>query len=137
MRIDDEVALLDVLESAGQEESSAMREQYMQTGEELVVDGDSRPKIIPVQFEFSTSLTLCQLNLGPPADKINPPSCNNIGLYSKSIWVVREERILQASAKGACSTTLVKLPYPHSMPMGGRCGPDYIPRHAEIATRTV
>jgi small GTP-binding protein len=31
--IDDEVALLDVLDTAGQEEYSAMREQYMHTGE--------------------------------------------------------------------------------------------------------
>jgi small GTP-binding protein len=31
--IDDEVALLDVLDTAGQEEYSAMREQYMRTGE--------------------------------------------------------------------------------------------------------
>ena len=30
--IDDEVALLDVLDTAGQEEYSAMREQYMRTG---------------------------------------------------------------------------------------------------------
>lgn len=31
--IDDEVALLDVLDTAGQEDYSAMREQYMRTGE--------------------------------------------------------------------------------------------------------
>jgi len=31
--IDEEVALLDVLDTAGQEEYSAMREQYMRTGE--------------------------------------------------------------------------------------------------------
>ena len=31
--IDDEVALLDVLDTAGQEEYSAMREQYMRSGE--------------------------------------------------------------------------------------------------------
>ncbi|KAL1916823.1 uncharacterized protein VTP21DRAFT_5527 [Calcarisporiella thermophila] len=31
--IDDEIALLDVLDTAGQEEYSAMREQYMRTGE--------------------------------------------------------------------------------------------------------
>eukprot|EP00049_Salpingoeca_infusionum_P003808 m.71001 g.71001 ORF g.71001 m.71001 type:complete len:195 (+) comp12279_c0_seq1:992-1576(+) len=31
--IDDEVALLDILDTAGQEEYSAMREQYMRTGE--------------------------------------------------------------------------------------------------------
>jgi GTPase KRas protein len=31
--IDDEVAILDVLDTAGQEEYSAMREQYMRTGE--------------------------------------------------------------------------------------------------------
>lgn len=31
--VDDEVALLDVLDTAGQEEYSAMREQYMRTGE--------------------------------------------------------------------------------------------------------
>ncbi len=31
--IDDEVALLDVLDTAGQEEYSAMREQYMRAGE--------------------------------------------------------------------------------------------------------
>ena len=31
--IDNEVALLDVLDTAGQEEYSAMREQYMRTGE--------------------------------------------------------------------------------------------------------
>jgi GTPase KRas len=31
--IDDEFALLDVLDTAGQEEYSAMREQYMRTGE--------------------------------------------------------------------------------------------------------
>jgi GTPase KRas protein len=31
--IDEEVALLDILDTAGQEEYSAMREQYMRTGE--------------------------------------------------------------------------------------------------------
>ena len=31
--IDDEVALLDVLDTAGQEEYGAMREQYMRTGQ--------------------------------------------------------------------------------------------------------
>lgn len=31
--VDDEVALLDVLDTAGQEEYSAMREQYMRSGE--------------------------------------------------------------------------------------------------------
>merc|ERR1712230_235252 len=31
--VDDETALLDVLDTAGQEEYSAMREQYMRTGE--------------------------------------------------------------------------------------------------------
>lgn len=31
--IDEEVALLDVLDTAGQEEYGAMREQYMRTGE--------------------------------------------------------------------------------------------------------
>jgi GTPase KRas protein len=31
--IDSEVALLDILDTAGQEEYSAMREQYMRTGE--------------------------------------------------------------------------------------------------------
>merc|ERR1711939_927433 len=31
--IDEEVALLDVLDTAGQEEHGAMREQYMRTGE--------------------------------------------------------------------------------------------------------
>ncbi|KTW27121.1 Ras-like protein [Pneumocystis jirovecii RU7] len=31
--IDDEIALLDILDTAGQEEYSAMREQYMRTGE--------------------------------------------------------------------------------------------------------
>jgi len=31
--IDDEVALLDILDTAGQEEYHAMREQYMRTGE--------------------------------------------------------------------------------------------------------
>ena len=42
--IDDEVALLDVLDTAGQEEYSAMREQYMRTGEGflLVYSIDSR-----------------------------------------------------------------------------------------------
>lgn len=35
--IDDEVALLDVLDTAGQEEYSAMREQYMRTGEGFVL----------------------------------------------------------------------------------------------------
>lgn len=42
--IDDEVALLDVLDTAGQEEYAAMREQYMRTGEGflLVYSIDSR-----------------------------------------------------------------------------------------------
>jgi GTPase KRas protein len=31
--IDEEVALLDVLDTAGQEEYGAMREQYMRTGQ--------------------------------------------------------------------------------------------------------
>jgi GTPase KRas len=31
--IDDEIALLDILDTAGQEEYFAMREQYMRTGE--------------------------------------------------------------------------------------------------------
>ncbi|PCH42671.1 ras protein [Wolfiporia cocos MD-104 SS10] len=43
--IDDEVALLDVLDTAGQEEYGAMREQYMRTGEGflLVYSITSRP----------------------------------------------------------------------------------------------
>jgi len=43
--IDEEVALLDVLDTAGQEEYSAMREQYMRTGEGflLVYSITSRP----------------------------------------------------------------------------------------------
>mmetsp|Transcript_116384 Transcript_116384/g.163614 ORF Transcript_116384/g.163614 Transcript_116384/m.163614 type:complete len:202 (+) Transcript_116384:106-711(+) len=35
--IDDEVALLDILDTAGQEEYSAMREQYMQGGEGFII----------------------------------------------------------------------------------------------------
>ena len=35
--IDDEVALLDVLDTAGQEEYAAMREQYMRTGEGFLI----------------------------------------------------------------------------------------------------
>lgn len=35
--IDDEVALADVLDTAGQEEYSAMREQYMRTGEGFIL----------------------------------------------------------------------------------------------------
>ncbi|KAK6539765.1 Ras GTPase [Orbilia ellipsospora] len=35
--VDDEVALLDVLDTAGQEEYSAMREQYMRTGEGFIL----------------------------------------------------------------------------------------------------
>jgi GTPase KRas protein len=49
--IDDEVALLDVLDTAGQEEYSAMREQYMRTGEGfiLVYSITSRPSFDAVQ----------------------------------------------------------------------------------------
>ncbi|KAJ7723479.1 ras family-domain-containing protein [Mycena olivaceomarginata] len=36
--IDDEVALLDVLDTAGQEEYGAMREQYMRTGEGFLLE---------------------------------------------------------------------------------------------------
>ncbi len=35
MTIDDETCLLDILDTAGQEEYSAMRDQYMRTGEVL------------------------------------------------------------------------------------------------------
>lgn len=35
--IDDEIALADVLDTAGQEEYSAMREQYMRTGEGFIL----------------------------------------------------------------------------------------------------
>lgn len=35
--IDDEMALADVLDTAGQEEYSAMREQYMRTGEGFIL----------------------------------------------------------------------------------------------------
>ncbi|KAI7105883.1 Ras-like [Hortaea werneckii] len=44
--IDDEVALLDVLDTAGQEEYSAMREQYMRTGEGFLLDRDYFPIIV-------------------------------------------------------------------------------------------
>jgi GTPase SAR1 family protein len=37
--IDEEVALLDVLDTAGQEEYGAMREQYMRTGTSHVLKG--------------------------------------------------------------------------------------------------
>lgn len=45
--IDDEQALLDILDTAGQEEYSAMREQYMRTGEGflLVYSIDSKPSM--------------------------------------------------------------------------------------------
>jgi GTPase KRas protein len=48
--IDDEVALLDVLDTAGQEEYSAMREQYMRTGEGflLVYSITSRTSFIEI-----------------------------------------------------------------------------------------
>ena len=48
--IDDEVALLDVLDTAGQEEYSAMREQYMRTGEGflLVYSITSRPSFVEI-----------------------------------------------------------------------------------------
>jgi GTPase KRas protein len=35
--IDDEIALVDILDTTGQEEYSAMREQYMRTGEEFLL----------------------------------------------------------------------------------------------------
>ena len=49
--IDDEVALLDVLDTAGQEEYSAMREQYMRTGEGflLVYSINSRQSFDEIQ----------------------------------------------------------------------------------------
>ncbi|MCJ1472287.1 Ras GTPase [Lambiella insularis] len=49
--IDDEVALLDVLDTAGQEEYSAMREQYMRTGEGflLVYSINSRQSFEEIQ----------------------------------------------------------------------------------------
>ncbi|MCJ1291208.1 Ras GTPase [Xylographa carneopallida] len=50
--IDDEVALLDVLDTAGQEEYSAMREQYMRTGEGflLVYSITSRQSFEEIQW---------------------------------------------------------------------------------------
>ena len=50
--IDDEVALLDVLDTAGQEEYSAMREQYMRTGEGflLVYSITSRTSFEEIQY---------------------------------------------------------------------------------------
>lgn len=50
--IDDEVALLDILDTAGQEEYSAMREQYMRTGEGFllvysIIDSNSYEEIQP------------------------------------------------------------------------------------------
>lgn len=49
--IDDEVALLDVLDTAGQEEYAAMREQYMRTGEGflLVYSINSRQSFEEIQ----------------------------------------------------------------------------------------
>lgn len=49
--VDDEVALLDVLDTAGQEEYSAMREQYMRTGEGflLVYSINSRQSFDEIQ----------------------------------------------------------------------------------------
>ena len=49
--IDDEVAVLDILDTAGQEEFSAMREQYMHTGEGFllvysIIDRNSFDEII-------------------------------------------------------------------------------------------
>jgi len=50
--IDEEVALLDVLDTAGQEEYSAMREQYMRTGEGflLVYSISSRQSFEEIQL---------------------------------------------------------------------------------------
>ncbi|PAV16100.1 ras [Pyrrhoderma noxium] len=51
--IDDEVALLDVLDTAGQEEYGAMREQYMRTGEGflLVYSITSRSSFEEIKYE--------------------------------------------------------------------------------------
>lgn len=50
--IDEEVALLDVLDTAGQEEYAAMREQYMRTGEGflLVYSITSRTSFEEIQY---------------------------------------------------------------------------------------
>lgn len=66
--IDDEVALLDILDTAGQEEYSAMREQYMRTGEGFLlvyaITDKSRYPLLNIcfnttlastRFRFSTS----------------------------------------------------------------------------------
>ncbi|KAJ6258979.1 hypothetical protein Dda_5874 [Drechslerella dactyloides] len=55
--IDDEVALLDVLDTAGQEEYSAMREQYMRTGEGFllvysITSRDSFEEIVQFQQQI-------------------------------------------------------------------------------------
>mmetsp|Transcript_23751 Transcript_23751/g.32408 ORF Transcript_23751/g.32408 Transcript_23751/m.32408 type:complete len:192 (-) Transcript_23751:11-586(-) len=69
--IDDEICLLDILDTAGQEEYSAMRDQYMRTGEGFLCvyainsrssfeEIDSfRDQILRVKDEDSVPLVLC------------------------------------------------------------------------------
>jgi len=44
--IDDETCLLDILDTAGQEEYSAMRDQYMRTGKASCVSTPSPPDLL-------------------------------------------------------------------------------------------
>lgn len=56
--IDGETCLLDILDTAGQEEYSAMRDQYMRTGEGflLVFAVNSAKSFEVSELEFSLSL---------------------------------------------------------------------------------
>lgn len=75
MVIDGETCLLDILDTAGQEEYSAMRDQYMRTGEGfLLVFAVNSAK----SFEVKTRITI--ESIYDP----NYTSCDNCILHSNS-----------------------------------------------------
>ena len=90
MVIDGETCLLDILDTAGQEEYSAMRDQYMRTGEEFLcvfaIDNMKsfedielyRGQIQRVKDEDDIPI-ICELHVpsspSPPHPSSPPPSC--------------------------------------------------------------
>ena len=54
--IDGETCLLDILDTAGQEEYSAMRDQYMRTGEEVIVLGKKKDSYNQIAYYSSRML---------------------------------------------------------------------------------
>uniref|UniRef100_A0A8C4TRP8 Ras like without CAAX 2 n=1 Tax=Falco tinnunculus TaxID=100819 RepID=A0A8C4TRP8_FALTI len=58
VRIDDEPAYLDILDTAGQAEFTAMRDQYMRGGEDFIISSEFKELIYRVRHTYDIPLVL-------------------------------------------------------------------------------